>query len=252
MSTRLDGKVALVTGAARGIGRGIVERFLKEGATVIAADIAFEDGLFNIAETEEWQARLDVGNGQDVTDLVALIGEEIGPLDVCVSNAGIIHAEDFLTLSEEDFARVLRVNLHGPFLVGQAAARQMVAAGKGGSIINMSSINAVLAHANQIPYVTSKGGVQQLTKSMALALVDKGIRVNAVGPGSIATEMLETIMTDEAAAKKILSRTPMGRLGTVDEIAAACVFLATEESSYMTGQTLYVDGGRLPLGYTVG
>ena len=252
MTTRMDGKIALVTGAARGIGRGIVERFLAEGATVIAADISYEGGLEQVGDTEEWHASLDVGDGASVTALVESIGDKIGALDVCVCNAGIIHAEDFLTLSEEDFSRVLRVNLHGPFLVGQAAARQMVAAEKGGAIINMSSINAVLAHANQIPYVASKGGVLQLTKAMALALVDKGIRVNAVGPGSISTEMLETIMTDEAAAKKILSRTPMGRLGTVDEIASACVFLATDESSYMTGQTLYVDGGRLPLGYTVG
>ena len=251
MSTRMDGKIALVTGAARGIGRGIVERFLAEGATVVAVDLSFEGGLAKVGDTEEWQASLDVGDGAAVSALVEAIGETVGALDVCVSNAGIIHAEDFLTLSEDDFTKVLRVNLYGPFLVGQAVAKQMVAAGKGGSIINMSSINAVLAHANQIPYVTSKGGVLQLTKAMSLALVDKGIRVNAVGPGSIATEMLETIMTDEAAAKKILSRTPMGRLGEVGEIASACVFLATDESSYMTGQTLYVDGGRLPLGYTV-
>lgn len=251
MSTRMDGKIALVTGAARGIGRGIVERFLSEGATVVAADLSYEGGLDQVGDSEEWRAYMDVGDGACVTALVQSIGEKIGAVDVCVSNAGIIHAEDFLTLSEEDFARVLRVNLYGPFLVGQAVAKQMVAANKGGSIINMSSINAVLAHANQIPYVTSKGGVLQLTKAMSLALVDKGIRVNAVGPGSIATEMLETIMTDEAAAKKILSRTPMGRLGDVGEIAAACVFLATDESRYMTGQTLYVDGGRLSLGYTV-
>ncbi|MEE8505652.1 MAG: SDR family oxidoreductase, partial [Kiloniellales bacterium] len=167
------------------------------------------------------------------------------------ANAGIVHACDFLELAEEDFDRVIRVNLKGVFLTGQAAARQMVAQGRGGTIINMSSVNAVMAIPAITPYVVAKGGVNQLTKVMALSLVDKGIRVNAIGPGSIATEVFKTVATDKAAMNKILSRTPMGRVGEPDEVASVAVFLASEDSSYITGQTIYPDGGRLALNYTV-
>jgi glucose 1-dehydrogenase len=136
------------------------------------------------------------------------------------------------------------------FLVGQAAARAMVAQGKG-AIVNMSSTNAVVAIPNQVPYATSKGGVNQLTKVMALALADKGVRVNAIGPGSILTDLLKTVMQDEAARRKILSRTPMGRCGEPSEIAKVALFLASDDASYLTGQTIYPDGGRLALNYTV-
>jgi NAD(P)-dependent dehydrogenase (short-subunit alcohol dehydrogenase family) len=126
----------------------------------------------------------------------------------------------------------------------------MVKQGKG-AIVNMSSTNAVVAIPNQVPYATSKGGVNQLTKVMALALADKGVRVNAIGPGSILTDLLKTVMSDEAARQKILSRTPMGRCGEPAEIAKVALFLASDEASYLTGQTIYPDGGRLALNYTV-
>ncbi|MCG8359166.1 MAG: SDR family oxidoreductase, partial [Kiloniellales bacterium] len=168
-----------------------------------------------------------------------------------VANAGIVHACDFLDLTEEDFDRVLRVNLKGVFLCGQAAARQMAAQGGGGTIVNMSSVNAVMAIPNITPYVVAKGGVNQLTKVMALSLADKGIRVNAVGPGSIETEVFKTVATDKAAVNRILSRTPLGRVGAPEEVGRVAVFLASDDSSYMTGQTLYPDGGRLALNYTV-
>jgi NAD(P)-dependent dehydrogenase (short-subunit alcohol dehydrogenase family) len=126
----------------------------------------------------------------------------------------------------------------------------MVKQGKG-AIVNMSSANAVLAIANQVPYVTSKGAVGQLTKVMALALADKGVRVNAIGPGSILTELLKVVMSDDAARRRILSRTPMGRCGEPAEIAKVALFLASDEASYITGQTIYPDGGRLALNYTV-
>ena len=174
-----------------------------------------------------------------------------------MNNAGIVHAAEFLDLAEEDFDRVLRVNLKGAFLCGQAAARQMArqaprANGERGVIVNMSSVNAVLAIANQVPYTVSKGGVNQLTKVMALALAPHAIRVAAIGPGSIATEMLRTaVMTNEAARDRILSRTPMKRLGEPEEIAQIAVFLASDDASYVTGTTIYADGGRLGLNYTV-
>jgi NAD(P)-dependent dehydrogenase (short-subunit alcohol dehydrogenase family) len=141
--------------------------------------------------------------------------------------------------------------LKGVFLTGQAAARQMAAQGRGGTIINMSSVNAVMAIPAITPYVAAKGGVNQLTKVMSLALVDKGIRVNAIGPGSINTEVFKTVVTDQAAMNKILSRTPMGRVGEPDEVASVAVFLASEDSSFITGQTIYPDGGRMALNYTV-
>jgi NAD(P)-dependent dehydrogenase (short-subunit alcohol dehydrogenase family) len=146
---------------------------------------------------------------------------------------------------------VLRVNLKGYFLCGQAAARQMVRQGGGGAIVNMSSVNAVLAIPNIAPYVVSKGGVNQLTNVMAQALAPHNIRVNGIGPGSIATDLLKKVMVDEAARRKIMSRTPMGRPGDPAEVAAVALFLASDDASYITGQTVYPDGGRMGLNYTV-
>jgi NAD(P)-dependent dehydrogenase (short-subunit alcohol dehydrogenase family) len=150
---------------------------------------------------------------------------------------------------------VLRVNLKGVFLVGQAVARQMVkqiaAGGAPGAIVNMSSINAVVAIAGLAAYSASKGGINQLTKVMALSLAPHGIRVNAIGPGSIMTDMLASITTDKAARHRVLSRTPLGRVGDPSEIASIAAFLVSDDASYVTGQTIYADGGRLPLNYTV-
>ncbi len=163
-----------------------------------------------------------------------------------------MHAAEFLDLDEKDFDRVIAVNLKGVFLAGQAAARQMAKQGSGGAIVNMSSVNAVLAIPNQIPYVVSKGGINQLTKVMAVALAPHRIRVNAVGPGTILTELAKgAVLGNAEAERKILSRTPMGRLGEPDEVAKVALFLASDDASYMTGQTVYPDGGRLALNYTV-
>jgi NAD(P)-dependent dehydrogenase (short-subunit alcohol dehydrogenase family) len=196
-----------------------------------------------------------VGDARQAETVVAQANGAFGGLDILVNNAGIIHAADFLDLAEADFDRVLRVNLKGAFLVGQAAARRMVAevqAGKPpGTIINMSSINAVVAIPNHAPYCVSKGGLDQLTKVMALALATYGIRVNAIGPGSIMTDILKAVATDQEAKHRILARTPLGRIGEPDEIAAIAVFLASPGASYITGQTIYADGGRLGLNYTV-
>ncbi|MEO3389124.1 SDR family oxidoreductase [Mesorhizobium sp. CAU 1741] len=255
----LNGKSAIVTGGAGGIGYAIAERFLKEGARVVIADVDAEKG----AKAEQTLGalgevrfiRTDVGNKADVEALMAATIDAFGGLDVLANNAGIVHGADFLDLAEEDFDRVLRVNLKGAFLVGQAAAKIMVervkAGGEPGSIVNMSSINAIFAIANQVPYSVSKGGMSQLTKVMALSLAPYGIRVNAIGPGSIMTDMLASVNSDPAAKNRILSRTPMGRIGDPSEIASVAAFLASSDASYVTGQTIYADGGRLPLNYTV-
>jgi NAD(P)-dependent dehydrogenase (short-subunit alcohol dehydrogenase family) len=253
----LQDKVALVTGGARGIGRAIAERYVAEGARVIIADLDAVAGaeLATVLGANSRFVRVDVGDAGDAAKAVQEAVAAFGRLDIAVNNAGIIHTADFLDIAEDDFDRVLRVNLKGAFLVGQAAARQMVAqvkaGGRPGVIVNMSSINAEVVIPNQVPYCVSKGGMKQLTKVMALSLAPHGIRVNAIGPGSIMTDILKGIATDREAKRRLLSRTPLGRVGEPAEVAAVAVFLASDDASYITGQTIYSDGGRLGLNYVV-
>lgn len=250
---RLANRVALVTGAARGIGFACARRFAEEGARVVLADID-ADGVHESAARIDRALGIvaDVSLKAQVDALVAAALKLAGRIDILVNNAGITHACEFLDLTEEDFDRVLRVNLKSMFLCGQAIARAMVTMGRGGAIVNMSSVNAVLAIPNQIPYVVSKGAVNQLTKVMAVSLASYGIRVNAIGPGTIATELARhAVLGSEEARRRVLSRTPLGRLGVPEEIAAVAAFLASDEASYLTGQTIYPDGGRLGLNYTV-
>ncbi len=251
--TRLKDRVAIVTGAARGIGLACAQRFAAEGATVVLADLEGAAGTAVAASISGASfVRADVSRKADVTVLVESTLARHGRIDILVNNAGVTHACDFLDLAEEDFDRVLAINLKSMFLCGQAVARAMVKLGIRGSIVNLSSANAIVAIANQVPYVVSKGGVNQLTKVMAVALAPQGIRVNAIGPGTILTEMAkQAVLTDDAARKKILSRTPLGRCGEPEEVAAVAAFLASDDASYLTGQTIYPDGGRLALNYTV-
>ncbi len=253
---RLKGKVAIVTGAARGIGLACAKCFAAEGAKVVLSDQEEEAGE---AAAEALQGEgaealfvpCDVGDKAQVEALVERCVAAYGGLDVLVANAGIVKAADFLDFSEEDFDAVIRVNLKGVFLTGQAAARQMAAQGRGGAIVNMSSVNAVMAIPSITPYVAAKGGVNQLTKVMALSLADHGIRVNGIGPGSVATELAQSVLSDPEKRRGALCRTPLGRFAEPEEIGRVAVFLACEDSSYITGQIIYPDGGRMALNYTV-
>lgn len=254
----LKGKVAIVTGGASGIGRAVAHAFADQGAKVMICDVEEEAGEAVAAEITDrgGEARFrycDVAERLDVRNLVCATTDAFERLDILVNNAGIVAGGDFLTLEEADFDRVIRINLKGQFLVGQAAAQQMVKqieeGGAPGTIINMSSINAVVAIPTQAAYAASKGGVKQLTEAMALSLAPYGIRVNAIGPGTIATPMAGAVNTEERAQKMVLSRTPLGRIGQPEEIASVAVFLASDAASYMTGETIYVDGGRLSLNY---
>ena len=175
----------------------------------------------------------------------------MGGVDALVSNAGIFKAADFLDITEADWDAVLDVNLKGSFLVGQAVAREMVKAGRG-AIVMMSSVNGTLTIPSIASYNASKGAINQLTRVMALSLADRGVRVNAVAPGTIATELAKNaVLTSAEASARIMSRTPMKRLGEPGEIADVVAFLLSDAASYMTGEIVVVDGGRMTLNYTV-
>lgn len=193
----------------------------------------------------------DVGDKSQVEAAVQAAVDAFGQLDIAVANAGIVRSNDFLDYSESDWDDVIRVNLKGVFLTGQVAAKHMVAAGKGGSIVNISSVNAVTAIPSIVAYNASKGGINNLTRCMAVSLAKYNIRVNAVGPGSVMTDMLRQVASDKAKMTSVLSRTPMLRAADPIEIGNVVKFLAGSDSSYITGQILYADGGRLALNYTV-
>jgi NAD(P)-dependent dehydrogenase (short-subunit alcohol dehydrogenase family) len=254
---KLKGKVALVTGSAQGIGRACALAMAEEGASVAMADIqsaANEKAAAEIAkETGQltFAIEADVSDPAQVAHMVESVLAKFERIDVLVNNAGILVTGDILTGSLEDFDRVQAVNVRGSFMVAQAVTRSMVARKIRGAIVNMSSINAVIATGTQLPYAVSKGGVNQLTRAMAVGLAEYGIRVNAIGGGTIDTPFIGPVMNDEAARKRILSRTPLRRLGQPSEVAKVAVFLASEDSSYITGQTIYPEGGRLALNYVV-
>jgi NAD(P)-dependent dehydrogenase (short-subunit alcohol dehydrogenase family) len=252
---RFAGKVVVITGGAQGIGRSTAERFLSEGAKVAIADVNAERLAVTAAEIGSPDRVLavvtDVAHKDQVDALIAQTVAKFGRIDVMVNNAGIAPVMDFLDVSAETFDRVIGVNLKGAFLGTQAAARAMIAQGQGGVIINMSSINSGLANPSVATYAISKGGMNQVTSTAAVAFAPHGIRVCGVGPGTIATEIIKGAFTERAGMHAILARTPLGRLGEPEEIAGVVAFLASDDASYITGETIYPDGGRRILNYMV-
>jgi len=259
-------RVAIVTGGANGIGLACAQGLARKGTKVVIADVdvaAGADGEDQI-RASGGQAKFvacNVADRLDVHNLIASTLEEYGRVDILVNNAGVVGKASFLDLSEDEFDRILNVNLRGAFMTAQAVAKQMVKqietegrvseTGKLYSIINMTSVEAVVGSPDHVPYAVSKGALAQLTKVMSLALAEHGIHVNAIGPGNINTEILKKRAGKGSERKKILSRTPLGRIGDPEEIASIAVFLSSPDASYITGQTIYADGGRLALNLTI-
>ncbi len=253
------GKVAIVTGAARGIGRACAERLARDGADVALWDI--EDAAGEASALAIGGAdgagdaaffHCDVGYKAEVDESFQAVLDRFGKVDILVSNAGIMRRADFLDLSETDFDDVIRTNLKSVFLCGQVVAKHMTERGEGGAIVNMSSTSVVMTMPTLSPYAASKGGISSLTRAMSLSLAPHGIRVNAVGPGTIITELnRDSLLSDPATRDRILSRTPLGRFGTGEDVASVVAFLASDDAAYVTGQTVYIDGGRAGLNYTL-
>jgi NAD(P)-dependent dehydrogenase (short-subunit alcohol dehydrogenase family) len=253
----LHDQVVVITGGAQGIGAACAERLSHDGAAVALWDIddARGHGLAEELVDKGRRAtyvRCNVADAESVKQAMAQTMATFDHVDGLVNNAGIFKAADFLDITEADWDAVIDVNLKGAFLVGQAVAREMAQARRPGAIVNMSSVNGLMAIPNIASYNVSKGGINQLTRVMALSLAPHRIRVNAVAPGTIATELAKNaVLGSEAARQRILGRTPLQRLGEPSEIADVAAFLLSSAASYMTGEIVYVDGGRLALNYTV-
>ncbi len=252
MDMELAGKRVLVTGALGGVGRATVEAFLAEGARVLATDLAPTADVWSNASNLTYHPA-ELRDPDAVAGLIASAETALGgPIEVLVNNAAVTHRAEFLEMDMADFDRVYEINVRAPFVLGQAVARSLVAAEATGTIVNIGSVNAQLALPDNAAYVSSKGGLLQLTRAMAVALAPLGIRVNMVAPGSIDTPLQRAGQSRSPELRaRVLSRTPLGRLGQPQEIADAIVYMASPRSSYVTGECLFVDGGRLPLNFTV-
>ncbi|MGO1120690.1 SDR family NAD(P)-dependent oxidoreductase [Rhodovibrionaceae bacterium A322] len=252
---RHDGKVAVITGAAQGIGLACAQKLFAEGASVVLSDrqeaeAARQAALLDPSGEHALSLACDVGSKADIARLMAEVDSRFGRLDILVNNAAISVPTEILDITEDELDSVLNVNLKGTFWCSQEAARIMVRQGAG-AIVNLSSMQAELAIPNRVPYGISKAAINQITRLFALALATKGVRANAVGPGTILTPLTAGLGANEQAYRQILSRTPMGRVGQAEEVAAVVSFLASDDASYVTGQVLYPDGGRAHLNYTV-
>ncbi|MEL6682420.1 MAG: SDR family oxidoreductase [Pseudomonadota bacterium] len=245
-----DTPIALISGGAQGIGFACAEALAEDGFRVILADV--KDSVLDAAKQLGGAGYIcDFSDTDAILALFDTIEADHGPVTALVNNAGIAMPGDFLSYDLKTFDTVLGVNLRGVFVAMQRAAKAMVEHGIKGAVVNMSSINAQVAIPAIPAYCASKGGVMQLTKVAALALAKNNIRVNAVGPGSIDTEMMAGVNANPEAFNMAMSRTPLGRPGSAREVGDVVAFLCSPKASYVTGETIYVDGGRLGLNYVM-
>ena len=249
-SQSLKGKVALVTGAGSGIGQAIAVRFAQEGAHI--AINTHPGGKHSGAEAVAPIAKFDpdalaipanVDNRAEVENMVREIVKKFGRLDIAVNNAGIEFKKPFLDIGDDEWNKVLSVNLYGSFLVSQSAARQMVKQGQGGKLIFVSSVHEDIPFPGYTPYCASKGGVRMMMRNLAMELADHKINVNNIAPGAIATPINQAVLQNPEELKNAISEIPWGRFGKPEEVASVALFLASSESEYVTGSTYYVDGG---------
>ena len=246
---RLQDKVAIITGSRRGIGKGIAIAFAKEGCKVVVSDyVEDKDGKNTVDEIKKLGSdaifvKADVSKERDVKNLVDKAVKKFGKLNIIVNNAGIVSFGTADTLTEKDWDKVINVNLKGVFFGTKYAAKQMLKQGKGGRIINISSIAGLVGFPGISAYCASKGGVTEFTREAALDYASKGITVNAIDPGVIVTDMTKDMIENKETNKNLLENTPVGRFGKPEDIGNAAVFLALDESSFITGHNLVVDGG---------
>ena len=246
---KLQDKVAIITGSRRGIGKGIALAFAKEGCKVVISDyVEDKDGKKTVEEIKRLGSdaifvKADVSKEKDVKNLVGKAVKKFGKLSIMVNNAGIVSFGTADTLAEKDWDKVINVNLKGVFFGTKYAAKQMLKQGKGGRIINISSIAGLVGFPGISAYCASKGGVTEFTREAALDYASKGITVNAIDPGVIVTDMTKDMIENKETNKNLLENTPVGRFGKPEDIGNAAVFLALDESSFITGHNLVVDGG---------
>lgn len=245
---RLNGKVAIVTGAARGIGRAIALRFGQEGASVAVVDLREDEGhetvrLIEAAGSQAMFVRTDVSDQDQVQAMVDTVVKQWGTIHILVNNAGICPFEDFLEMSQALWDQVLDVNLKGYFLCSQTVAKVMVEQGVKGRIIAVSSISSEFGGSSQAHYCASKAGINLLVKSMAISLGPYGITCNAVLPGTVETDINREALADPAVRDYWSKRAPLGRLGQPDDVAGPVLFFASDDSDWCTGSMLVVDGG---------
>lgn len=244
-------KVAIITGSRRGIGRGIAEEMAKEGCKIVISDVDLNESIKTAREIAEHYhvetlgIKCDVSNKNDVEKLVLATVKHFGQIDIMVNNAGVFVQKALMDMTEKDWDFVLDINLKGCFLCTQAAVREMIKSNVHGKVISIASIAGAVGFTNSSAYCASKGGIINLTRELALELAPYGINVNAIGPGVIETKMTEGMLANAEAKKSLLAQTPIGRVGQPEDIGKAAVYLASEESSFVTGQTLFVDGGWL-------
>lgn len=246
---KLRGKVAIITGSSKGIGRAIAIAFAKEGAKVVVNSRHMKDAEVVAREIkamgrEALAAEADVSKANDVKQMVKQAIDKFGRVDILVNNAGIVHFCPVIKITEKEWDAIIGVNLKGQFLCAKEVAADMLKRGTRGVIINIASIAGEVGFKNLAHYCASKGGIIELTRELALELAPS-IRVNAIGPGLIETDMTKDLLLNPDAKKNLLQAIPLGRIGMPEDIASVAVFLASEDSAYMTGHTIFVDGGWL-------